>query len=602
MLTLLLIVPLTGVICLSTAAFQKFFVNDHMEIKIIALTTSLINIIISLIILIFYDFSLNHFQFLQDFDKVKFCDFYSGLDGISIYFVLVTTIITPIALLSNWSSIKVTARAYAIIILLLETLLLAVFLLLDVFLFYIFFESILPPLFILIGLFGSNERVRASFYLFLYTLLPLKCVKAKYRGNPKALVIKVIKEILLLAWLMFQGTVISLVFISEKHHISGVDTWAITVLNYFCFIADSLQTINYKSVKEQRVDSYSNSRNLDFVRCTLVAGKPVFGRKIYSRFGNNIIVNNMSKRFIHNKRSILDPWFITGIIDAEGCFLLGVFKSDNYRMGYQIQAIFKITLHKKDLDLLCQIQDYFKVGKITNHGDTTLQYTVKSLKDLEIIISHFDKYSLLGQKRVDYLLFKNAISLLKNKEHLNKEGFKKLLSIRASMNLGLSDELKLSFPDVKPISPKLSLGDSSPKKIINLNWIAGLASGDGCFHVSIRNSATTKLGKAVVLKFHIVQHSRDFELIQMLIDTLGCGRVELTLKQSAVYFVVTDFKNIFEKIIPLFDKYPIKGIKSLDYCNFKEIANLMNNKEHLTEQGLSNIHSIKLNMNFFRKL
>jgi NADH-ubiquinone oxidoreductase chain 4 len=197
MLTLLLlIIPLCGVISLSTAAFQKFFVNDLMEIKIIALTTSIINIIISLIILIFYDFSVNHFQFLQDFDKVKFCDFYSGLDGISIYFVLVTTIITPIALLSNWSSIKVTVRAYAIIILLLETLLLAVFLLLDVFLFYVFFESILPPLFILIGLFGSNERVRASFYLFLYTFI-LKCIKAKYRVNPKTLVIKVIREILL---------------------------------------------------------------------------------------------------------------------------------------------------------------------------------------------------------------------------------------------------------------------------------------------------------------------------------------------------------------------------------------------------------------------
>ena len=102
MLTLLLLfVPLSGVIALSTAAFQKFFVNDQSEIKLIALTASIINIIISLIILIFYDFSLNHFQFLQDFDKVKFCDFYSGLDGISIYFVLVTTIITPIALLSN---------------------------------------------------------------------------------------------------------------------------------------------------------------------------------------------------------------------------------------------------------------------------------------------------------------------------------------------------------------------------------------------------------------------------------------------------------------------------------------------------------------------
>jgi hypothetical protein len=570
-----------------------------MEIKIIALTTSIINIIISLIIFIFYDFSLNHFQFLQDFDKVKFCDFYSGLDGISVYFVLVTTIITPIALLSNWNSIKVTVRAYAIIILLLETLLLAVFLLLDVFLFYIFFESILPPLFILIGLFGSNERVRASFYLFLYTFI-LKCTKAKHRVNPKVLVTKVIREILYLAWLMTQGTVISLVFIFEKL-LTIVNMWVITVLSHFCFIANYIKTINPKSVKEQRVDGYSKSRNLDLVRYTLVAGKPVFGRKIYSFSDNNIIVNITSKKFIHNKRSILDPWFITGIIDAEGCFLLGFFKSDNYRMGYQIQAIFKITLHKKDLDLLCQIQDFFKLGKITNHGDTTLQYTVKSLKDLDVIISHFDKYPLLGLKQVDYKLFKDAISLLKNKEHLNKEGFKKLLSIRASMNLGLSDELKLSFPDIKPISKSLLL-DSSSKKSINPNWIAGLASGDGCFHVFIRNSATTKLGKSIVLKFHIVQHSRDIELIKMLIDTLGCGRVELVLKQSAVYFVVTDFKDIFEKIIPLFDKYPIKGVKALDYCDFKEIVHLMKNKEHLTQQGLSKIQSIKLNMNFFRKI
>jgi hypothetical protein len=67
-------------------------------------------------------------------------------------------------------------------------------------------------------------------------------------------------------------------------------------------------------------------------------------------------------------------------------------------MGYQIQAIFKITLHKKDYDLLCQIQDYFGTGKITKHGETTLQYTVKSLKGLESIISHFDTYPLLSQK------------------------------------------------------------------------------------------------------------------------------------------------------------------------------------------------------------
>ena len=76
----------------------------------------------------------------------------------------------PIALLSNWNSIKENVKSYLIIILLLETLLLAVFLVLDILLFYIFFESILPPLFILIGLFGSSNKVRASYYLFLYTL------------------------------------------------------------------------------------------------------------------------------------------------------------------------------------------------------------------------------------------------------------------------------------------------------------------------------------------------------------------------------------------------------------------------------------------------
>jgi NADH-ubiquinone oxidoreductase chain 4 len=96
---------------------------------------------------------------------------YLGIDGISIYFILLTTIIMPIALLSNWTSISENVKWYLVLILMLETLLLAVFLVLDIFLFYIFFESILPPLFVLIGLFGSSNRVRASFFLFLYTLL-----------------------------------------------------------------------------------------------------------------------------------------------------------------------------------------------------------------------------------------------------------------------------------------------------------------------------------------------------------------------------------------------------------------------------------------------
>ena len=155
--------------------------HDYIEIclkkknttlmKTIALSVSIINLFISFVVFIFFNFSTNQFQFVQEYHKINSFDFYLGVDGISIYFVLLTTIIMPIALLSNWTSISQNIRSYVIIILLLESLLLAVFLVLDILLFYIFFESILPPLFLLIGLYGSSNRVRASFYLFLYTLL-----------------------------------------------------------------------------------------------------------------------------------------------------------------------------------------------------------------------------------------------------------------------------------------------------------------------------------------------------------------------------------------------------------------------------------------------
>ena len=170
LLTLLLITPMLGIFAISTGMSYELSSLDISRVKTIALSTSIINLFISLIIFILFDFSSNQFQFVQEYHEISSFDFYLGLDGLSIYFVMLTTIITPIALLSNWNSISENIRSYVIIILLLETLLLAVFLVLDILLFYIFFESILPPLFILIGLYGSSNKVRASFYLFLYTL------------------------------------------------------------------------------------------------------------------------------------------------------------------------------------------------------------------------------------------------------------------------------------------------------------------------------------------------------------------------------------------------------------------------------------------------
>ena len=171
LLSLLLITPLIGIFIISTGMSYELTAQNIRRIKTTALLTSVINLFISLIVFILFDFSTNQFQFVQEYHQISSYDFYLGVDGLSIYFVLLTTIIMPVSLLSNWTSIRENIRSYVIIILLLETLLLAVFLVLDILLFYIFFESILPPLFLLIGLFGSSNKVRASFYLFLYTLL-----------------------------------------------------------------------------------------------------------------------------------------------------------------------------------------------------------------------------------------------------------------------------------------------------------------------------------------------------------------------------------------------------------------------------------------------
>lgn len=169
---ILLLIPLIGIGFVTIEANYGLSIINEVKIKSIALITSIINLIVSLVMFILFDFSSKQFQFIEEHYQLSYFDIYLGVDGLSIYFILLTTIIMPIAILSNWNSIQSkNVLSFVVIMLLLESLLLAVFLVLDILLFYIFFESILPPLFLLIGLFGSSNKVRASFYLFLYTLL-----------------------------------------------------------------------------------------------------------------------------------------------------------------------------------------------------------------------------------------------------------------------------------------------------------------------------------------------------------------------------------------------------------------------------------------------
>nr|WVH38137.1 NADH dehydrogenase subunit 4 [Poriella subacida] len=169
MLISLLIVPLIGSLLLLLIPENN---NQNEEkMKVIALSTSLINLFISILLWIQFDSNISGYQFILEFNELSFCHFNIGIDGISLYYVLLTTFITPIALLSNYKNIYKNLKYFLISFLILETLQIALFVVLDLFLFYIFFESVLPILFIIIIVYGSGvNRIRSALLFFLYTL------------------------------------------------------------------------------------------------------------------------------------------------------------------------------------------------------------------------------------------------------------------------------------------------------------------------------------------------------------------------------------------------------------------------------------------------
>ena len=169
MLTLLLIIPIIG--SLIILSIQENTLNSNSKMRTIAITTSLINLLISIFLWLNFDSNTTQFQFVSEFDYLTFGHLNFGVDGISLYFVLLTTFITPIAIISNAYNINSNLKFFLIAFLILETLQLALFLVLDLLLFYIFFESVLPILFIIKIVYGSGEfRFRSANLFFLYTL------------------------------------------------------------------------------------------------------------------------------------------------------------------------------------------------------------------------------------------------------------------------------------------------------------------------------------------------------------------------------------------------------------------------------------------------
>nr|QJS35652.1 NADH dehydrogenase subunit 4 [Taxus cuspidata] len=163
----LILCPVLGSIIL------LFIPNSRIRlIRFIGLCVSLLTFLYSLVLWIQFDSSTAEFQFVGTIRWLPYenINLYMGLDGISLFFVVLTTFLIPICILVGWSSIESYGKEYVIVFLIREFLMIAVFCMPDLLLFYVFFESVLIPMFITIGVWGSRRRkIRAAHQFFPYT-------------------------------------------------------------------------------------------------------------------------------------------------------------------------------------------------------------------------------------------------------------------------------------------------------------------------------------------------------------------------------------------------------------------------------------------------
>ncbi|PHZ85324.1 NADH-quinone oxidoreductase subunit M [Paremcibacter congregatus] len=167
-LSIITFLPLLGVVFILLTKGE----NAERNAKNAALWVTIFTFIASLILWFTFDKTTADFQFVEKTawlgDNINY---HMGVDGISILFVMLTTFIMPIVILTGWDVIKDRVKEYLIAFLILETLMIGVFCALDIVLFYMFFEGGLIPMFLIIGIWGGKNRVYASYKLFLYTLL-----------------------------------------------------------------------------------------------------------------------------------------------------------------------------------------------------------------------------------------------------------------------------------------------------------------------------------------------------------------------------------------------------------------------------------------------
>lgn len=240
---------------------------------------------------------------------------------------------------------------------------------------------------------------------------------------------------------------------------------------------------------------------------------------------------------MNKKNYKLNPYWIIGFTDAEGCFTTIISKEKTNKIGWKMISSFQIKLYNRDKNLIIQIKFFF-------NNNTTLW---------KVFFNYTKTSGFFNMKKIVFLIDK--------KEHLNQKGLVKIVSLRAFLNKRLSNNLKFHLRNltniIKPYTAILHL--------INSNWVARFYSEEGSFSIQITKSKTHKLNYRVFLSIKIGQHIRIELLIKNLINIFNCGFIFKSNYKNYIKYNITKFINIYYKITSFFQLYKIKGIKFLNF-------------------------------------
>ena len=313
------------------------------------------------------------------------------------------------------------------------------------------------------------------------------------------------------------------------------------------------------------------------------------------------LANNKKSKNLADSPNILtklDPWFVTGLTDAEGCFSVSIIKRVGRALGYEFKPRFNILMHYRELDLLYSVQNFFGVGHVHyKPGNKSASFEVAARADIMLILDHFKKYPLQSSKRNSLYIFSVVFEMFCKNEHKIINGLKTMVAYINLLNRPIEPiRLEKITNDFGPL-PFLALPPVPVLSSIILPnpwWIVGFILGDGSFSYSSYTATLANGTKRIVYNFILTinQLKVDTFLLKSIAIFLGCGVIysNTSSTKSEVRFYSQPIN--LHIIIPFFNKYPLIGYKLEQFKLWEEaiLIQIGQPKSSLTKhQDLANL-------------